>query len=168
MQIRTWLWCSVVHSSIQGTYWHIKDVLGAFWLIFIHRGMHAWYLHDTWHDNLVVVPWSSSWCHCFCRIWFLFNNSIHQWLCSPFFGPGLFFGRTPWTVDQPVAKSLPTHRTTETQNKRIPTYMPWMGFEPTIPAFERAKTFHATVFCFNTLLTQQFYFFFQLICFFWS
>jgi hypothetical protein len=28
-------------------------------------------------------------------------------------------GRTPWTVDQPVARPFPTHRTTQTQNKRI-------------------------------------------------
>jgi hypothetical protein len=30
-------------------------------------------------------------------------------------------GRTPWTRDQPVARPLPTYRTTQTQNKRIPT-----------------------------------------------
>jgi hypothetical protein len=29
--------------------------------------------------------------------------------------------RTPWTGDQPVARPLPKHRTTETQNKRIHT-----------------------------------------------
>jgi hypothetical protein len=52
-------------------------------------------------------------------------------------------GRTSWTGDQPVARPLPTHRTTQTQNKRTETSMPWMGFEPTIPAFERAKTVHA-------------------------
>jgi hypothetical protein len=52
-------------------------------------------------------------------------------------------GRTLWTGDQPVAMPLPTHRTTQTQNKRTQTSMPWVGFEPTIPAFERAKTFHA-------------------------
>jgi hypothetical protein len=28
------------------------------------------------------------------------------------------FGRTPWTGDQPVARALPTRRTTQTQNKR--------------------------------------------------
>jgi hypothetical protein len=28
-------------------------------------------------------------------------------------------GRTPWTSDQPVARPLPKHRTTQTQNKRI-------------------------------------------------
>jgi hypothetical protein len=52
-------------------------------------------------------------------------------------------GRTPWTVDQLVAKPLPTHRTTQTQNKHTHTSMPWSGFEFTIPAFERANTVHA-------------------------
>jgi hypothetical protein len=42
-------------------------------------------------------------------------------------------GRTPWTGDQPVARPLPTHRTTQTQNKRTQTSMPLVGFEPTIP-----------------------------------
>jgi hypothetical protein len=46
-------------------------------------------------------------------------------LYSPLLGPGLFFsfvfffytdGRTSWTSDQPVARPLPTHRTTQTQN----------------------------------------------------
>jgi hypothetical protein len=32
-------------------------------------------------------------------------------------------GRTPWKGDQPVARPLPTHRTTQTQNKRTQTYM---------------------------------------------
>jgi hypothetical protein len=52
-------------------------------------------------------------------------------------------GRTFWTGDQPVARPLPTHRTIQTQNKRTRTFMPWVGFELTIPAFGRAKTVHA-------------------------
>jgi hypothetical protein len=44
--------------------------------------------------------------------------------------------------DQPVVRPLPTHRTTQTQNKRKQTFMPAVGFEPTIPVFERAKTAH--------------------------
>jgi hypothetical protein len=52
-------------------------------------------------------------------------------------------GSTPWTGDQPAARPLPTHRTTQTQNKRIQTSVPWVEFEPTIPTFERAKTVHA-------------------------
>jgi hypothetical protein len=46
--------------------------------------------------------------------------------------------------DQPVARPLPTHKTTQTQNERTQTFMPRMEFEPTIPAFERAKTVHAS------------------------
>jgi hypothetical protein len=34
------------------------------------------------------------------------------------------------------------YRTTQTQNKRRQTSMPWVGFETTIPEFERAKIFH--------------------------
>jgi hypothetical protein len=49
-------------------------------------------------------------------------------------------GRTPWTWEQSVASPLPTHRTTRTYNKRTQTSMPRVGFEPTSPAFERAKT----------------------------
>jgi hypothetical protein len=51
-------------------------------------------------------------------------------------------GRIPWTGDQPVARPLLTHRTTQTQNKRTQTSMPGVGFEPTIPAFARSKTVH--------------------------
>jgi hypothetical protein len=37
---------------------------------------------------------------------------------------------------------LSTHRTTQTQNKRTQTSMPWVGFEPTIPVFKRENTVH--------------------------
>jgi hypothetical protein len=52
-------------------------------------------------------------------------------------------GRTPWKKDQPVARPLPAHTTTRTQNKRTQTSMSWVGFEPTIPVFERLETIHA-------------------------
>jgi hypothetical protein len=51
--------------------------------------------------------------------------------------------RTAWTGDQLVARPLPTHRTTQTQNKRTQTSVPRVGFEPTIPVFERAKRIDA-------------------------
>jgi hypothetical protein len=53
-------------------------------------------------------------------------------------------GRTPWTGNQPVARPLPAHTTAQTQIKRTQISMPQMGFEPTFPAFERAKTVHAS------------------------
>jgi hypothetical protein len=45
--------------------------------------------------------------------------------------------------DRLVARPQPRHRTTQTQNKRTQTFMPQVGFEPTIPVFKRAKTVHA-------------------------
>jgi hypothetical protein len=78
--------------------------------------------------------------------------SLLLWLYSPFLGHGRFIslfilytvGRTLWTGDQPVAIPLPTHRTTQTQIKRTQTSMNGVGFEPTIPVLERAKTVHAS------------------------
>jgi hypothetical protein len=52
-------------------------------------------------------------------------------------------GRTPWTGDQPVARPLPIHRTTQAQNKCTRTCMTRVGFEPTTPVFKREKTVHA-------------------------
>jgi hypothetical protein len=60
------------------------------------------------------------------------------WTLSAFYT----VGRTPFKGDQPVARPLPTHRTTQTENKRTKTSMPLVGFEFTIPIFERAKTVH--------------------------
>jgi hypothetical protein len=73
--------------------------------------------------------------------------SIYLWLYSPLLDLGRFFnflilyivGRTLLTGDQPVTRSLPTHGTTQAQNKRTQTCMPWLGFESTIPALELAK-----------------------------
>jgi hypothetical protein len=52
-------------------------------------------------------------------------------------------GRTPWTSDQPVARPLPTDRTTQTQHKHIPNMRVLLGFESMISASERAKTLRA-------------------------
>jgi hypothetical protein len=49
-------------------------------------------------------------------------------------------GRAFWTGDQPVARLLPTQRTTQRQNKCTETSMPQVEFELTIPVFEWAKT----------------------------
>jgi hypothetical protein len=51
-----------------------------------------------------------------------FRLFIHQWHYRLLLGPGLFFSfvifKTAWTSDQPFARPLPKHRTTQTQNKR--------------------------------------------------
>jgi hypothetical protein len=76
--------------------------------------------------------------------------SIYLWLYGPFVGPWPLFSflilytvcRTTWTEDQPVTRHLHTHRIKQTENKRTQRAMPWIGFEPTIPAFERAERVH--------------------------
>jgi hypothetical protein len=75
------------------------------------------------------------------------NLSTYLWTALPLlfqFHDHFADGRTPWTSDQLIAKPLPKHRTRQTQNKHShQTSMPCVGFEPTIPASERAKTVHA-------------------------
>jgi hypothetical protein len=74
---------------------------------------------------------------------------LSVWLYTPL-DLGRFFSflilhtvcRTSWTGDKAIARPLPTHRTTQTQNKRKKSSMPRVGFEFTTPVFERAKTVH--------------------------
>jgi hypothetical protein len=70
---------------------------------------------------------------------------IYLCLYSRFFSSRCFYtvGRSDWMGNQPVTRSLPAHRTVQTQNKRTQISMPQVGFEATIPVFERAKTLHA-------------------------
>jgi hypothetical protein len=46
--------------------------------------------------------------------------------------------------DQPVARPLPTHMTTQTQNKHTQTPMPRVGFQRMTLVFEPAKTVHVS------------------------
>jgi hypothetical protein len=64
--------------------------------------------------------------------WFLLQ------FCNHFYIDG-----TSWTSDQPATRPMPIHRKTQTQNKHTQTFMPRVGFEPTISMFERARTVHA-------------------------
>jgi hypothetical protein len=68
---------------------------------------------------------------------------VWSWPLFQFLNP-YTVGRIPWTGDQLVARPLPTHRTTQKQNKCTQTSMPRVEFEPTTPAFERLKTIHTS------------------------
>jgi hypothetical protein len=86
---------------------------------------------DEGFSRLCLVPPTVCWnslTHAFTR----------QWLYGPLLGHDLFLqfrnlfyadGRTPWTSDQPIARPLPKHRTTQTQNKHTHRHpsMPWVG-----------------------------------------
>jgi hypothetical protein len=90
---------------------------------------------SLWGPEGQTVAWSTA-------------HAMYLWFYSPLLGLGRFFsflifftvGRTPWTGDQLFARLLPAHGIAQTQNKRIQTSMPQVGFEPTIPVYERAKT----------------------------
>jgi hypothetical protein len=64
------------------------------------------------------------------------------WLLSQFLHLNTV-GRTPWTGDRPVARPLPTHRTTQTRNKRTQTSGPRVEFKPATLVFQRAKMVRA-------------------------
>jgi hypothetical protein len=122
-----------------------------------------WFSHNRSNTQHRIVPWKVEMCNSWkqkqSHIFFICHKpavpslslSLSLWLYSPL-DLGCFFsflfhytaGRTPWTEDQPFASPLLTHRITLTQNKRTQTWMPWVEFEPTIPAFERAKTVHVS------------------------
>jgi hypothetical protein len=67
---------------------------------------------------------------------YLIHSFIHQWLYILFWTLAAFFafiirhtvGKTPWTGDQPVTRPLPTHRTTQTQNRCTQTH-PWLEWD---------------------------------------
>jgi hypothetical protein len=67
--------------------------------------------------------------------WTLASFSIYSSICT--------VGMTPWTWEQPpVARPLPTHRTTQTQNN-TKKLIPQLGFEPTISVFEQSNSVNA-------------------------
>jgi hypothetical protein len=81
-----------------------------------------------------------------------YRRSQLRWHYGPLLGLGRFFfsflifytvGSTSWKGDQFAARPLPAHRTAQTENKRTQTPMPKLGFDPTIPVFEREKIVHA-------------------------
>jgi hypothetical protein len=73
-----------------------------------------------------------------------FGNA--KWLYSPC-GPwplsqflNLYtVSRTPWTGDRLITRLVPTHRTTQTQNKHRQTSKPRVEFEPMIPVFKQVR-----------------------------
>jgi hypothetical protein len=74
---------------------------------------------------------------------FTIHPSIHPsiWTLGAFSVYWSFYavGGTPCTGDQPVARPLPAHRTTQTQIKRKQISMPQVGFEPSVWARENSS-----------------------------
>jgi hypothetical protein len=68
--------------------------------------------------------------------------SVGPWPLFFFFSFVILYtvGRTPRTGDQPVARPLYAHRTTQTQNKRTQIRIFGVGLESMTPEFKRLKT----------------------------
>jgi hypothetical protein len=73
---------------------------------------------------------------------YLWLYNIYYLDLGRFFSFLIFYkvGMTPWMRNQPVARPVPVDRTTQSQNKHTLTFMPQVGFEPTIAVSELAKT----------------------------
>jgi hypothetical protein len=82
------------------------------------------------------------------------HSFVHQWIYSPLLGPGLFFSfvifftQTVGFLGRGISPSqghyLHIGQHKHRINAHTQTYMPWVGFELTIPVFERAKIVHAS------------------------
>jgi hypothetical protein len=72
---------------------------------------------------------------------------LYLWRYSPLLDLGRFFsflvfytvGRIPWTGDQPVARPLPAHKTTQTQKKHTQASMPLSGIRTHVPSICAGK-----------------------------
>jgi hypothetical protein len=117
------------HSKLQQQYFDGCDILG---VRESHTARHSGLLY-----KLSKLEFSVSLS--------VYGSTALCWTLAAFSDSWSFYtvGKNPWTGDQPVARPLPTHRTAQTQSKLTPTFMPQVGFEPTIPVFQRAKTVHA-------------------------
>jgi hypothetical protein len=84
----------------------------------------------------------------------VFMNFFFRWLFRSIQGPGLLFssvniftqtvGLLGWVISSSQGLDLNTGQSKNRINAYThQTPMPWVGFEPTIPASERAKTDHA-------------------------
>jgi hypothetical protein len=84
----------------------------------------------------------------YCLLHIFFSLALQPqfgpWPTSMKLSVSLRFSRTPWAGDQLVARPLPVHKHRKMHTHIHYTSMPWVGFEPTIPASELAKTVHAS------------------------
>jgi hypothetical protein len=96
------------------------------------------------HSSVQLYEWGETKCLV------LQPNFFFLWLYSPcgpwplFQFPNLYtVGRTPWRGESAHRKAATYTQNNTNTNKRAQTSMPLAGFEPTIPALERAMTVHA-------------------------
>jgi hypothetical protein len=100
----------------------------------------TWVPSDRGHFTFSVNCWSS-----YTNLWMVYSccshlehrASVERFVSLQFLNLRHSVGPLRRVISPSQGRYL-----TQTQNKRTQTSMPQMGFEPTIPAFERAKTVH--------------------------
>jgi hypothetical protein len=149
-----WRWCCFAFCRHVESNWFYIPKLYSIWSMFLILLIRSISSILSWsikvHLTVCVMNFNSGAVIIFCRLLKFFSLSIYgsaalSWVLAAFYNFLILYtvGKTPWTGDQPVARPLPTHRTTQTQNKRTQTSMPRVGFETKLPAFEWAKTVQA-------------------------
>jgi hypothetical protein len=131
-------------SSIRRNYiWVSSDLLVNLWFSISHLVWNI--LRSTLHDGFVSCSIQLNHLMKVMSHLSLFpvaptlehRASLKRFVSLQFLNPKTF-GSTLWMGDKSVARPLRI----QTQNEHTQIFMPWAGFEPTIPAFERAKIFH--------------------------
>jgi hypothetical protein len=108
--------------------------------------------NNIWRRDLNLFPQSFKFCIIIRYTYTLVF--IFQRFFQPIQGPGLLFGyiitftETVGLLGRVISQSQGRYLHTGQHKHRINAYihqtpMPWVGFEPTIPTSERAKTVHA-------------------------
>jgi hypothetical protein len=97
-------------------------------------------LSNSWSPKFHSSPLTGVIFICDCTEVFYLSVALQPlWTLAAFFSSFYIVGSTPWTGDQPVGSPLSTHRRTQIQNYRTQISMLRVGFEPTIPVFERGS-----------------------------
>jgi hypothetical protein len=137
------------YGPVEGSYERGNETSASIKCWEVLEWLHNWQLLRNDSAPWVSECGSVAFVHLFDAVgtWYLSlngsTNFVGSWPLFQFLDLFYTIGRTHWTGDQPVPRSLPTHRTTQTQNERTQTSMSQVDFEPTIPVFERAKIVHA-------------------------
>jgi hypothetical protein len=93
---------------------------------------------------LTLLIYPSIYLSIYLSVYLFICLSVCLWLYIPSLGPGLFFGsvifptQSVGLLGRGISPSQVRylHTGQHKQNKRTQTSMPWVGFEPTIPAFD--------------------------------
>jgi hypothetical protein len=108
------------------------------WIFFLQKKWFQNCRQRTWRQRDYLRQTGLSWLVYSCCSYLEHRKSVKRFVSLQFLNVKHSVGLLGWVISPSQGRYL-----TQTQNKHKQTSMPRVGFEHTIPAFERAKTFHA-------------------------